>query len=120
MYYCIVGKFGGERLANWLFSNFWQKKVWQINGSANRLLIESINLYGFSLANHGWFAKFAKLSPCQTFPLYGNICTHNCIQAYIMCTHLKGGGHGKTYADFIGQIFNLDGVETQDKIFGIH
>jgi len=29
-------------------------------------------LDGFSLANHGWFAKFAILSPCQTFPLYGS------------------------------------------------
>ena len=30
--------------------------------SANRLLIVSTNLDGFSLANHGRFAKFAKLS----------------------------------------------------------
>ena len=37
-------------------------KVWQINRSANRLLIGNINLDGFSLANHGQFAKFAKLS----------------------------------------------------------
>ena len=25
---------------------------------------------------------------------------------------IKGGGHGKYYADFNGQIFSLDGVET--------
>ena len=37
-------------------------KVWQINGSANGLFIVSTNLDGFSLANHGRFAKFAKLS----------------------------------------------------------
>ena len=30
-----------------------------------------INLDGFSLANRLRFAKFAKLSPRQTFPLYG-------------------------------------------------
>ena len=29
---------------------------------------------------------------------------------------LKGGGHGKMYADFIRQIFSLDGVETHDTI----
>ena len=40
--------------------------------SANRLLIVSANLNGFSLANRGRFAKFAKLSPRQPFPLYGN------------------------------------------------
>ena len=32
---------------------------------------------------------------------------------------LKGGGHGKYYADFNGQIFSLDGVETHDTIFKI-
>ena len=31
-----------------------------------------INLDGFSLVNRLRFAKFAKLSPRQTFPLYGN------------------------------------------------
>ena len=30
-----------------------------------------LKLDGFSLVNHGQFAKFAKLSPHQTFPLYG-------------------------------------------------
>ena len=39
--------------------------------SANRLLIVSTNLNGFSLANCGRFAKFAKLSPRQPFLLYG-------------------------------------------------
>ena len=32
----------------------------------------AINLDGFSLANRLRFAKFVKLSPRQTFPLYGN------------------------------------------------
>ena len=62
----------GESLANWLVSNIWWKKIWWINRSANRLLIISINLDGFSLANHKRFAKFANVSPCQSFPLYGS------------------------------------------------
>ena len=54
----------GESLANRLFSSIWRKKVWQINRSASRLSIVSTNLDGFSLANHGRFAKFppSKLS----------------------------------------------------------
>ena len=62
--YCIVGKFGELTLFEHL-----AKKVWQINRSANKLLIVSTKLNGFSLVNHGRFAKFAKLSPHQTFPL---------------------------------------------------
>ena len=37
-------------------------KVWHINRLANRLLMVSTSLDGFSLANHGRFAKYAKLS----------------------------------------------------------
>ena len=55
--YCIVGKFG-----ELIRLSILQKKMWQINKSANRLLIISTNLDGFSLVNHGRFAKFAKLS----------------------------------------------------------
>ena len=55
--YQIAGQFGKltsfEQLA---------KKVWRINRSANRSLIVSTNLDGFSLTNHGRFTKFAKLS----------------------------------------------------------
>ena len=58
---------------NWLFSSLWQKKVWRINRSANRLLIASTNLDGFRLVNHGQFTKFTKLSPHQTSLLYGNV-----------------------------------------------
>ena len=61
----------GESLANRLFLNLWRKKVWWINRPANKLFIVSTNLEGFSLVNHGWFAKLAKLSPRQNFPLYG-------------------------------------------------
>ena len=58
---------------NWIpySGKVWQKKVWQINRLANRLSIVSTKLDGFSLANHRRFAIFAKLSPRQTFPLYG-------------------------------------------------
>ena len=52
------------------------KEVRQISRSADRLLIESSNWDGFSLANHGQFAKFAKLLPPPNFPATRyNICT---------------------------------------------
>ena len=35
------------------------------------------------------------------------------------CRLLKGKEHGKIYANFIGQIFSLDVVETDDTIFKI-
>ena len=38
------------------------KKVWRMNRSAKGLLIVTINLEGFSLANCRRFAKIAKLS----------------------------------------------------------
>ena len=62
-----------ECLANLLFSSVWRKKVWRMNRSAKGLSMVTINLDGFSLANRRRFAKFAKLSPRQTFPLYGSI-----------------------------------------------
>ena len=62
-----------ECLANLLFSSVWQKKVWRINRSAKGLSMVTTNLDGFSLANCRRFAKFAKLSPRQTFPLYGTL-----------------------------------------------
>ena len=48
------------------------EKVWRMNISAKGLSMVAIHLDGFRLANHLRFAKFAKLSPHQTFPLYGN------------------------------------------------
>ena len=58
-------------MANLLFSNVWRKKVWRMNRSAIGLSMVTINLDGFSLANRRQFAKVAKLSPRQTFLLYG-------------------------------------------------
>ena len=55
--YHIAGKFGELTLFEPLV-----KESLQINRTANRLLIVSTNLNGFSLVNHGRFAKFAKLS----------------------------------------------------------
>ena len=70
--YRMEEKFGGgENLVNRLVSSIWRKKVWQINRSANRLLIISTNLDGFSLVNHRQFTKFANVSPCQSFLPYG-------------------------------------------------
>ena len=47
------------------------ENVWQISRSAKGLLMVTTDLNGFSLANCRRFAKFAKLSTRQTFPLYG-------------------------------------------------
>ena len=69
-----------ECLANLLFSSVWWKKVWQMNRSAKGLSMVITNLDGFSLANRRRLAKFAKLSPHQTFPLYGiKDCSMRCI-----------------------------------------
>ena len=56
------------------------KKVWQINRSAKGILILTTNLDGFSLVKCKQFAKFIKLSTCQTFPLY---CIRNLPCCYI-------------------------------------
>ena len=61
-----------ECLVNLLFSSVWRKKVWRMNRSAKGLSMVTTNLDGFSLVNRRRFAKFAKLSPRQTFPLYGS------------------------------------------------
>ena len=49
---------------------FGRKKVWRINRSANRLLMISTNLDDFNLANHGRFAKFAKVSLHTVYYIY--------------------------------------------------
>ena len=69
--YCIVGKFSEDNV--WRIYSFqaFGKKVWRMNRSAKGLLIVTTNLDGFSLVNRRLFTKFAKLSTCQTFPLYG-------------------------------------------------
>ena len=51
----------GECLANLLFPSVWQKSL------ANEYISQKVinlkyKMNGFSLANHGWLAKFAKLS----------------------------------------------------------
>ena len=84
----------GESLANWLFLSIWRKKVWRINRSANRLSIVSTKLDGFSLANHRQFAKFTKLSPCQTFPLYGIMQLSN---THTHGDHVSSTHGGKTW-----------------------
>ena len=66
-----------ECLANLLFSSVWQKKVWRMNRSAKGLSMVTINLGGFSLANCRRFAKFAKLSPRQAFPLHSMLHSPN-------------------------------------------
>ena len=58
----------GGKFGELILFEFWRKKVWRINRSANRLLIVSTNLDDFSLVNHGQFAKFAKLS---RYTVYG-------------------------------------------------
>ena len=69
--YCIAGEFGrGKDWRIGSFQAFGERKFGKLR-SANRLLIVSTNLNSFNLANHRRFAKFAKLSPRQTFPLYG-------------------------------------------------
>ena len=72
LYYRIAGKFGGQNVWRiYSFQAFGGKKVWRMNRSAKGLSMVTTNLDGFSLANCRRFAKFTKLSPRQTFPLYG-------------------------------------------------
>ena len=57
-----------ECLANLLCPRVWQKIVWQMLRSANRLLIVRTKLNDFSLANYRCFAKFGKNFPLPNFP----------------------------------------------------
>ena len=69
--YRIAGKFGRDKL--WRICSFWAfggKKFGEWIDLAIGLWTVTTNLDGFSLANQRRFAKFAKLSPCQIFPLY--------------------------------------------------
>ena len=62
----IVGKFGREnvwRIDYMYFRAFGEEKFGKLINQPKGLLILSTNLDGFSLANHGQFAKFTKLSP---------------------------------------------------------
>ena len=44
----------------------WRGKVWRMHRFSHKVIIISKNLDGFSLANHGQFAKFTKLSRYDT------------------------------------------------------
>ena len=62
------------------------KEIWRINRSANRLLIINNNLDGFSLANHGRFAKFANVSPPPKFPSIQYLASsHGCVSFALCC-----------------------------------
>ena len=52
-------------MANFTVMSVWRGKVWRMDGFSHKVIIISKNLDGFSLANHGQFAKFAKLSPAK-------------------------------------------------------
>ena len=69
--YRIVGKFGGGNFGELTCFEHLVKESLVNYRSAYRLLIVSTNLNCFNLVNHGRFAKFAKLSLRQPFPLYG-------------------------------------------------
>ena len=70
-----MGKFGARTFGE---SSLWvidEKEVWQINRSANRLVIvhKYNNLDGISLANLDDSPNLLNLSsPCQAFSVYGS------------------------------------------------
>ena len=69
--YRIAGKFGRDKV--WRidsFRAFGERTFGELIDQPIGYLIVSTNLDGFSLVSHGQFAKFAKFSPHQTFPLY--------------------------------------------------
>ena len=74
-------------LANLLFSSIW-RKFWQMNRSAKRLLTVITNLDGFSLANHGRFAKFppVKLSRYMVLETIDN----RTAPLYYLCRNTAG------------------------------
>ena len=61
-----------RKLGEFTVISVWRGKVWRIDRFNHKVIIISKILDGFSLTNHGQFAKFTKLFPRQTFPLYGN------------------------------------------------
>ena len=69
----------GESLANWLVLSIWQKKVWQINRSANRLLIVSTNLVWRITDNSPYSPNF----PAVKLSCY----TVNCLQFVSFTDH---------------------------------
>ena len=67
--YHIAGKFGREKL--WWICSFWKLGRKKFGEWIDQPIGYQLYLDGFSWANHGRFVKFAKLSPRQTFLLYG-------------------------------------------------
>ena len=76
----MVGKKFGE------FTLFEHLAKWRMNRSAKRLVIVRTNLDGFSLANH---QHLTKLSPCQTFLLYGILSISYYTLYYFQLTQMK-------------------------------
>ena len=94
----------GGKFGELISLSLWRKKVWQINRSANRLLIVSTNLDGFSLVNH---RQFAKLSPHQTFLLYGihvAINHFNVSSIYTGTTSLQANRQGTITIGFLHKL----------------
>ena len=75
--YRIAGKFGELTLFEHL-----AKEVWQINRSANRLLIVSTNLDGFSLANHERFAKLSRYMVDYRVSIHAHSIVHDTVWIY--------------------------------------
>ena len=65
-----MGKFGEKKFGKVTLFEHLAKKFGDLIDQPKWLLIVSSNLDDFSLANHGQFAKFTKLS-LPNFPLYG-------------------------------------------------
>ena len=84
----MAGKLAGEKFGELTLFECLAKKVGWISRSTKMLLIVSINLDGFSLANHRRFTKFAELSPRQTFPLYSRCSLTDVkpLDSYCTCT----------------------------------
>jgi len=71
--YCILGKFGGEKVGQiWRIICDLPTKTIQISTYNYNLGVGSIHLSNF-FCQMLKTSKFAKLSPCQTFPLYGTL-----------------------------------------------
>ena len=118
-------------MANSLVMSVWRGKVWRMHRFSHKVIIISKNLNGFSLANHGRFTKFAKLSPRQTFPLYGNSLatelTYKCnmalyfIYSVILSVAVysdKGAISGDKIAALINQNKEIFSVPVSDAVVG--
>ena len=98
----MEGSLAGEKFGELThFEHLVKESLWRINRSANKLLIVSTNLDGFSLANHGRFAKFTNVPPHQSFSPYsiaGKLAICNDIYLYAVLWM-------KTIPSLMGQLF---------------